>query len=203
LAGFVQSLRATWRIFLLRFALAFVVLALAWGALAPAYAHLLLILGHPFFPVIENEAGSTYRVEGATIWTTRSYVDPATPRPATFRLEVWRGYASYDVLLLTALIVAAPGWPLRQRIRLVGLGLLLSTAAEFAFLLSAIEFAQLRPVPGLRGSILLPAGFSQPRQILFTWVYYFFQTMGRGLFPLVIFLGMIGFTWKPVARNEV
>jgi hypothetical protein len=201
LVGFVQSLRAVWRVFLLRFALAFVVLALGWWALAPAYAHLLAVLGRPLIPVIEHAAGTTYWVEGATIWTTRSFFDPATQRPLRFKFELWKGYSSYDLLLLAALILATPGWSLRQRGRLLGLGLILITLTEFAFFLSTIEYSQLRPMPGSTGSLLLPAGFSRPKQIVFTWVYYFFQTMGRGLFPLLIYWGMVGLTWSAAGAS--
>ena len=111
--------------------------------------------------------------------------------------SLWNGYASYDLILLGALILATPGWSLRQRGRLFALGLALLTLAEFAFFLSTIEFSQLKAVTSQAGAVLLPAGFSRPKQVLFTWLYYFFQTMGRGLFPLLIYAGMIGVAWKP------
>jgi hypothetical protein len=200
LAGFVQALRATWRAFLLRFALAFIVLALAWSACAPAYAYLLMMLARPLAPVIEHAAGTTYWVEGATVYGTRFLFNPATRQPAGFKVELWKGYSSYDLILLMALILATPGWPLRQRGRLLGIGLVLITATEFAFFLSTIEYSQLRTVTSPTGSVLFPEGFSRPKQILATWVYYFFQTMGRGLFPLLIYWGMVGLTWRP--RDE-
>lgn len=202
MAGFVQSLSATWRILLLRFALAFVVLAVAWWALAPTYAQLLVMLGRPLIPVLEYVPGTTYWVEDATVWTTRSVFDPATRRPTVFKVELWKGYSSYDLILLTALILATPGWSLRQRGRLLGLGLVLITLTEFAFFLSTIEYSQLRPLPDQGGSMLVPPGFSRPRQIVFTWVYYFFQTMGRGLFPLLIYWGMLGLTWRPLDKTR-
>jgi hypothetical protein len=201
LAGFVQSLSATWRTFLLRFALAFVALALGWWILAPAYAEVLAMLGRLLIPVIEHAAGTAYRVEGATVWTTRSFFDPATQQPLLFRADLWKGYASYDLILLAALILATPGWSLRQRGRLLGLGLVLITLTEFAFLLATAAQTQLRPVVGPTGSLLLPPGYSRPKEIVFSWVYYFFQTMGRGLFPLLIYWGMIGFTWRPVDES--
>jgi hypothetical protein len=158
-----------------------------------------MVMGRPLIPVTESTAGATYRVEGASIWTTRSVLDPATQKPMLFKLELWKGNASYDLVLLAAVILASPGWSPRQRGRLLGLGLILITLTEFAFFLSTIEYSQLRPVPSRTGSMLLPAGFSRPRQILSTWIYYFFEIMGRGLFPLVIYLGMVGFTWGAVA----
>jgi hypothetical protein len=197
LAGFVGSLSATWRAFLVRFALAFVVLALAWWALAPAYAYLLMGLARAVAPVVETSAETRYSVEKASILTTRSFFDPATQRPLFFRVELWNGYASYDLILLAALILVTPGWPLRQRARLFVLGLVLVTLVEFAFLLSTIKYSQLKPVTNAAGVVLLPEGFSRPKQVLFTWLYYFFQTMGRGLFPLLIYAGMIGVAWKP------
>ena len=200
MAGFVQSLSATWRIFLLRFVLAFVLLALVWWPLAPAYAHLLIMLGRPVFPMIESPA-ETYWVEGAQIWATRSVFDPATGRPLKLKAELWRGYASYDLILLFALILATPGWSLHQRGRLLGLGLVLITLTEFAFFLSSTEYSHTRSVTSQTGSVLLQAGFSRPKQILAAWVYYFFQTMGRSLFPLLIYWGMVGLTWRPVGHS--
>jgi hypothetical protein len=201
LGGFVRSLSATWRIFLLRFALAFLVLGLGWWLLAHNYAHLLALLGRPFVPFIERQAETIYRVEGATILATRSLTDPATQKPVQFEFELWKGYASYDVILLVALIVATPGWPLARRVRLIGIGLVLITLTELAFYLSTIEFSQLRPLRSPSGSVILQPGFSRPRQVVFTWVYYFFQAMGRGMFPLLIYLGMVGITWGTVDQR--
>jgi hypothetical protein len=196
---FVRSLRATWRTFLLRFALAFVVLALGWMVIAPAYAHMLATLGRPLIPVLETRPGTIYSVEGAKVYARRSIPDPGTRRTATFKFELWRGYASYDLILLAALILATPGWSLRQRSRLLGLGLGLLTLSEIAFFLVTVEYSQVRPLPAGAGSFL-PASVSRPRQVLFTWLYYFFQIMGRGLFPLLVYLGMLGIAWGPPAR---
>jgi len=196
---FVRSLRATWRTFLLRFALAFVVLAFGWLALAPAYAHMLAMLGRPLIPVLETRPGTTYSVEGAKVYAVRSMPDPGSRRTATFKYELWRGYANYDLILLAALILATPGWSLRQRSRLLGLGLGLLTLGEIAFFLVTVEYSQFRPLPAGAGS-LLPSGLSRPRQVLFTWLYYFFQIMGRGLFPLLVYLGMLGIAWRPAAK---
>src|SRR5262245_8994896 len=115
LVGFVQSLKATWRVFLLRFALAFVALTLAWvWAIAPVYAEFLAMLARPLAPLIEHTPGTPYWVEGATVYTKRSFFDPALQRPINFKVEVWKGYSSYDPILLIALILATPGWSLRR-----------------------------------------------------------------------------------------
>jgi len=172
------------------------VLAFAWLALAPIYAHLFGMLGRLLIPVLEGSPGTTYTVEGATVWAMRSIPDPGTQRVATFRVEVWKGYPNYDLILLAALILATPGWSLRQRSRLLGLGLCLLTLGELVFFLVTVEYSQLRPVP-IGDASVLPPGFSRPRQILFTWIYYFFHIMGRGVLPLLVYWGMLGITWGP------
>ena len=161
------------------------------------------MLGRPFVSGIERAEGITYWVESATIFAQRSLFDPAVQRPAVFRVELWKGYNSYDLILLTSLILATPGWSLRQRGRLLAIGLVLITLTEFAFFLSTIEYVQLRPVVTRAGSMLVPEGSSRAKQIVASWVYYFFQTMGRGLFPLLIYWGMIGFTWKPSEPRRI
>jgi hypothetical protein len=197
LAGFVQSLRASWFGFLLRFTLAFVLLAFGWLAVAPAYAEVLAMLGRPLIPVLETMPGSAYTVEGATVWAVRVVPAQGTRPASAFRAEVWKGYANYDLILLAALILATPRWSLRRKGRLLVLGLALLTLAEIAFFVVTIEYSQARPVPIVGGGFL-PPGFSRPWQILFTWVYYFFETMGRSLFPLLVYWGMLGTAWRPL-----
>jgi hypothetical protein len=206
LPGFVQSLRATWRTFLLRFALAFLLTAVAWVgvgssvALGPAFAHLLAALGRPLIPAIETTDGTTYWVEGATVYTTRSLVDPATRRTLRFKVELWKGYSSYDLILFASLMLATPGWALRQRLRLLAIGLALLALAEFAFFLSTIEYSQHRSLPTSTGTLLYPPGYSRTKDVVSTWIYYFFQTMGRGLFPLLVYVGAIGIAWTPIPK---
>lgn len=169
-------------------------------ALAPVYAHLLLLVGRPLIPVLEAVAGSTYAVQGASVWATRLVPDPATQRLVTFKFQLWRGHANYDLILLAALLFATPGWSLRQRGRLLGLGLALLTLVQVAFFLVTVEYSQLRPLATQTGSVLLP-GFSRSRQVLFTWLYYFFDIMGRGLFPLLVYWGMLGIAWRPLGQR--
>ena len=208
LAGFVQSLKATWRTFLLRFSLAFVVLAVAWVgipgstvAIGPAYAQFLAALGRPLIPLIDTTPGNTYWVEGATVWTMRSLSDPVTRQALRFKVELWKGYASYDLILFAALILATPGWPLVQRLRLLGIGLALLTVAEIAFFISTIEYSQLRTVPTSTGALLYPPEYSRPKEVAATWIYYFFQTMGRGMFPLLVYVGVIGVAWTSTPKT--
>jgi len=93
LAGFVRSLRATWRPVLLRFALAFALLALLWLAVAPAYAFLLATLGKPLIPLLEATPGTRYLVEGSTIVADRRTPLPHQQEVVTFSRKLWDGVA--------------------------------------------------------------------------------------------------------------
>jgi len=159
-------------------------------------------LCRPLFPAIETTTGTTYWVEGATIYTTRALVDPATRRSLRFKVELWKGYSSYALILFASLVLATPGWPLRQRLRLLGIGLALLALAEFAFFISTVEYSQRRALPTSTGTVLYPEGYSRAKDIIATWIYYFFQTMGRGLFPILAYVGVVGVAWPPIIKPE-
>ena len=77
----------------------------------------------------------------------------------------------------------------------------LLTLTEIAFFLTTIQYSQLRGLPTESGTVFAP-GFSRPKQVVYTWLYYFFQTMGRGLFPLLVYWAMIGVAWgRPVDKR--
>ena len=201
LGEFVRSLRATWPRLLLRFTLVFVVSSVAWWILAPYYATTLAALGHALKPLLEAAPATVYSVEGAKVWTVRFIAEPGAARASGFKAELWRGYANYNLSLFAALILATPGWSWRQRIKFLAVGLALLSLAEFAFFLVTVEYTQLRPLPG-RFGVFVPPGFSQPRQIVVTWTYYFFQIMGRGLFPLLLYYAVLGIAWRPPTKQE-
>ena len=54
----------------------------------------------------------------------------------------------------------------------------------------------------VRFGVFVPPGFSQPTQIVVTWTYYFFQIMGRGLFPLLLYYAVLGIAWRPPTKQE-
>ncbi len=194
LPGFIQSLRGRWRGALLRFAASFALLALLWLALAPLYAHLLATVARPFIPILEATSGSRYRVDGSTIVAARRIPLPEKQEVVTIQRTLWDGAADYNVALLTALLLATPGWSWRQRGRAVGWGLGLLVLTQLAFLAVNAEYTQLWPIPTKYGP-LRPPGFSRAKAVLFDWLYAFFEFMGRGFFALLLYWGRLALTW--------
>jgi hypothetical protein len=209
LAGFVRSLRATWRPVLLRFALAFALLALLWLAVAPAYAFLLATLGKPLIPLLEATSGTRYLVEGSTIVAARRIPLPEKQEVMTIQRKLWDGAADYNVALLVALLLATPGWSWRQRGRALAWGIGLLALTQLAFFLVNVTYTQLWPITTKYGP-LRPPGFSRAKLVLFDWLYAFFEFMGRGFFALLLYFGLLALTWgrpdaitpaHPVGRN--
>ncbi len=210
LAGFVRSLRATWRSVLLRLAGGFVVLALLWWAIAPVYASLFAAVASPLIPVLEATSGTRYLVEGATVVAARRIPLPQQREIVTIRRKLWDASADYNLALLAALLLATPGWTWRQRVRAMVWGIGLLALTQFAFFLVTVTYTQLWPITTKYGP-LRPPGFSHAKLVLFDWLYAFFEFMGRGFFALLLYWGSLALTWgissqpalaQAVGRND-
>jgi hypothetical protein len=115
LAGFADSLKTSWRGFLLRAGGAFLILALLWVVLAPAYAHLLAAFASPLIPSIESSPGTRYRVEGTTIIAERPIMRQTSGKVAVSRTLLRETSGDYPLALLAALVLATPAWSLKRR----------------------------------------------------------------------------------------
>ena len=194
MAGFVWSLRATWRPFVLQLVAAFAILALVWWALAPVYASLLAAMARPLIPLVEATSGTRYLVEGSTIVAARRIPIPEQREVVTLRRRLWVATADYNVALLAALVLATPGWSWRQRGRALGISLGLLALTQIAFLVINAAYTQLWPIATKYGP-LRPPGYSRAKLVLFDWLYAFFEFMGRGFFALLLYWGLLAFTW--------
>jgi hypothetical protein len=180
---------------------------------APVYASGLAMIGRGLAPLLEPVPGTLYVVDGARVMVQRPTWLPKQKRMAPLNWPVWLPAANYGPPVLTALILAAPGWTWRRRGRALLVGLSLLTVTQIAFFLVTIVATQQSPVMSPEG-MLQPAGYSPIKQPIFYGLYYFFDAMGRGFFALVIFLGLIAFGWptrrtapafaatRRVARND-
>ena len=135
-------------------------------------------------------------VDGPRVLVQRPTWLPKQQRSAPLNWPVWVGAANYGLPLVTALIVAAPGWSWRRRGRSLAIGLGLLTLTQVVFFVVTVVATQQSPVMSPEG-MLKPAGYSPIKQPIFYGLYYFFDAMGRGFFALLIFLGLIAFSWAP------
>lgn len=163
-----------------------------WAAAAPLYAGGLALVGRALSPVLEPVEGTRYVVDGARVLVTRPTWLPRQQRTAPLNWPVWLPAANYGPPVLTALILAAPGWSWRRRGRALAIGLALLTLTQVVFFVITIVATQQSPVMSPEG-MMQPAGYSAVKQPIFYALYYFFDAMGRGFFALLIFLGLVAF----------
>lgn len=203
LAACARSLSSGWKPVLVRFAGAFLVLTgLWWGALSHVYLFSIATVGRVLMPLVEARPGTRYAIEGSAIFAVRRLGLPQG-ETVTIHQPIWVAGADYGLVLLGALILATPGWSRRERARLLGLGLPLLMLADVAFLLVNIEQTQWRLPAGTPYGAALPPGFSPAKRVLFDWLYAFFEFMGRGFFPLLTFVGLLAFAWRPLGERAV
>ena len=176
--------------------------ALVWAVVAPVYASGLAAIGRALSPLLEASPDTRYVVDGARVLVQRPTWLPKQQRTLPLNWPVWLPAANYGLPLLTALILAAPGWSWRRRGRALGIGLALLTLTQIAFFVVTIVATQQSPVMSPEGMIQ-PAGHSPLKQPIFYALYYFFDAMGRGFFALLIFLGLVAFAWDPTAPAPV
>jgi hypothetical protein len=197
LAEFVRSLRATWRSFLLRFVGGFVLSVLLWAAVAPVYASLLATLARPLIPRIERARATHYLVQGSTIVAVRPILLPQQRGLVERREPLWVPDQNYGLVLLAALVLATPGWSLRQRGRILGVSFALITLTQLALVVVRAEHTQLAPFETPYGRFsLIPPGYSPAMRALFKWLYGFFAVVGPGFFALLLYCGALAFTWR-------
>ena len=91
---------------------------------APVYASGLAAIGRALSPLLEPAADTRYVVDGARVLVQRPTWLPKQQRMAPLNWPVWLPAANYGPPVLTALILAAPGWTWRRRGRALAVGLL-------------------------------------------------------------------------------
>lgn len=199
LGAFARSLSAVWPRVIVQLFGYLLALSLLWAVVAPGYAAGLAAIGRVVLPLLEAAPGTRYGVENGNVLAYRPTWLPKQRRMAPLIQPLWVGTANFGVPLLAALILATPGWGWRRRGRALAVGLGLLSVIQIVVLLVNIVATQQGPVMSPDGPILLP-GFSHAKQPIFYWLYYFFDLMGRGFFPLLIYLGLIALTWGAPQR---
>lgn len=194
LAGFIDALRASWRGFTLRAGGAFLILALLWVVLAPAYAHLLAAFASPLIPSIESSPGTRYRVEGTRIVAVRPITRQTSEKVTVNRTLLRETSGDYPLALLAALVLATPAWSLKRRGRVLAVTVGMLILTQFFSLLVNIEYTKLWPLKTTAG-IVVSLDYSKAKMILFDWLYAFLEFMGRGFFALLLYFGAIALVW--------
>jgi len=187
--------------FAARFTLTFLLLLVLWPFVSPLYARTMATAGGKLLVTVSLlPSGSHLEVRDRRVWIFR---------PVT-KVDGSRGVASVNVLddatyfncvLLASLIVATPSLRWSATAKALGLGLALLASLHFADLYVKLKWTAI--YPGLRLYGVVPEAASPATVKLYEWLYAFFSVIGFGLFPILVWIGVVGLWWPRRGSNAV
>jgi len=154
-------------------------------------------MARPLIPLLERAPKTRYLVEGSTIVAHSPIVLQQQWALMERRVPLWVPDQNYGLVLIAALILATPGWSLRQRGRALGASLALITLTQLATVIVRVHFIQRSSFETQYGSFsLVPPGESPVQHALVQWLYTFLAVVGPGLFALLVYWALLAFTWR-------
>jgi hypothetical protein len=179
--------------FAARFLLIFLLLLALWPFVSGLYARATAAAGGTVLRAVSLlPTGSHLEARDRRVWIFR---------PVT-KVDGSRGMAGVNVLddatffnslLLASLIVATPslGWASRLKALCLGGALLWFTHLADLY----VKLKWIAIYPGLRQHGVVPDPASPATLTIFEWLYAFFSLLGFGLFPILIWIAVVGLWW--------
>lgn len=141
-------------------------------------------------------------MEGTTIVAKRPLMRKTAEQVSVTRHTLLETAGDYPLALLTALVLATPGWSLARRARVLSLTLGLLILTQFLSFLVNIEYTKLWPQKTAVG-LVVSTDYSPTKMLLFDWLYAFCEFMGRGFFALLYYFGAIALVWGRPERRAL
>lgn len=180
--------------FAARFLVTFVLLLAIWPFVSPLYARATAAAGGTVLKALALlPTGSHLEARDRRVWMFR---------PVT-KVDGSRGMAGVNVLddttfvnllLLPSLIVATPSLGWMNRAKALGLGAGLLWLLHLADLYVKLKWISIFPGLSLHG--VVPDAASPATLKLFEWLYAFFSVIGFGLFPILVWIGVVSLCWR-------
>lgn len=187
------TLAANLRSFAVRFLLTFLLLLFLWPLASPVYARAMAALGNSLLGAASlMPPASHLEARDRRVWIFRP-VTKVDGTPGMAGVNVLDDSTYFNFVLLTSLIAATPslGWIRKAKTLLLGAGLL--AFLHLADLLVKLKWTAIHPSLRLRG--VVPDAASPATLKLFEWLYAFFSVIGFGLFPILVWLGVVSLWW--------
>ncbi len=175
------------------FLLTFVALLALWRFISPFYAEAMAVTGQQVLSTLSLISRESRLVaRDNRVWVVRP-VTKVDGTSATAGLNVLDEGTYFNLVILLSLIVATPGLSWRRK----GLASLISFAmlAVLHLLDLYVKLKWTAIYPGLRLSGVIPEPASPITLKTFEWTFAFFSVIGFGLFPIVIWIGVVSL-WK-------
>ena len=171
------------------FLLTFAALLALWRFISPLYAEAMAVTGQRVLETVSLlSQGSRLVARDNRVWVARP-VTRTDGTAATAGINVLDEATYFNLVILLSLIVATPAlsWRRKGLASLVGLAVL----AVLHLLDLYVKLKWTAIYPGLRMSGIMPEPASPITLKTFEWLYAFFSVIGFGLFPIVIWIGVV------------
>jgi len=179
--------------FTIWFLLTFAALLALWRFISPLYAETMAVTGERVLRTLSLlPQGSRLAAQDNRVWVARP-VTRTDGTSATAGLNVLDEATYFNLVIFLSLIVATPALSWRRK----GLASLTGLAALAALHLLDlyVKLKWTAIYPGLRMSGVIPEPASPITLKTFEWLFAFFSVIGFGLFPVVIWIGVVSL-WK-------
>lgn len=179
--------------FALRFLLTFLLLLAVWRFISPFYARAMAVTGQGLLRTVSLlPPGSRLEARENRVWVFRP-VTRADGTSAMAGINVLDEAIYFNLVILLSLIVATPSlrWSAMAGASAIGLAVL--ALLHLSDLYVKLKWTAI--FPGLRLSGVIPDVASPLTLKVFEWLYAFFSLFGFGLFPVVIWIGVVSLWW--------
>lgn len=179
--------------FALRFLLTFLLLLAVWRFISPFYARAMAVAGQGLLRAVSLlPTGSRLEARENRVWIFRP-VTKTDGTSAMAGINVLDEATYFNLVILLSLIVATTflSWSAMAGASAIGLAIL--ALLHLSDLYVKLKWTAI--FPGLRLSGVVPEVASPLTLKTFEWLYAFFSLFGFGLFPIVIWVGVVNLWW--------
>jgi hypothetical protein len=183
-----------------RLLLTFLILLTLWPFVSPFYARAMAVAGGTVLTALSAlPPGSHLEARGRRVWAFRP-VTKVDGSPGTAGMNVLDDSTYFNFVLLVSLIVATPSLPWTRKAKAACLG-----AGALGLLHLADLYVKLKwtaVYPGLRLHGVIPEPASTATLKVLEWLYAFFSVLGFGLFPILVWIGVVSLWWPRSEKSS-
>jgi hypothetical protein len=181
-----------------RLLVTFLILLALWPFVSPLYARAMAAAGTTVLTTLSVlPPGSHLEARDRRVWVFRP-VTKVDGSPGTAGMNVLDDNTYFNFVLFISLIAATP-LPWIRKAKAAALGAAVLGSLHLVDLYVKLKWTAI--YPGLRAHGVVPEPASAATLKVLEWLYAFFSVLGFGLFPILIWIGVVSLWWDRGKKN--